>query len=337
MDKYKTVIDACIWRSIASAMLCAALYSTPAYAVWDYSLAAQVAMHDGLVSTCGKVEPRLDAVLNDEWSKIVRVSGTEAINTARKSSEYAQAYRGALSAQLKASWGDPEEEAHACEGIYIRFSRGRNNPNRWWRDRLCADVALSSVENSGEALRCGAGPRATVSFENTVSGADISILRLTPSSDVSFPAAGTFPQRRDLGYRIVSTNNDSDAWAIPESVEFEWKEWPRKFPQEPKNEQDLERIRSHVDEVRGRVQRKRAQFVVRNRIPREVIAATLQAEQAANPGQAAAVSLKLFFIFMQDGLRFRWEQWQGTCIKTYGGDEIDLPRSELLSGDSICG
>src|SRR5690606_27357107 len=54
-------------------------------------------------------------------------------------------------------------------------------------------------------------------------------------------------------------------------------------------------------------------------------------------GQSVAGSLKLFFIFMPDGLRFRWEQWNGRCIKKYGGDEIDLPRNQLLSGDWICG
>lgn len=338
MAKYKVVIDGCIWRCIISALLCAALYSTPAHAVWTYSLAAQIAMHDGILAACGKIEPRINAVLSDEWSKLERFNKIKAIRSARKSSEYLQVYRLVLSEQLKTSWGDSEEEAHECERVYIDLSHGQANPNQWWRDRPCTNVPLNSVEGSGEGQRCGAGPRAEVSFENTVSDANISILRLLPSSDVSFPPAGTFPQWSDLRYRIVSINNvGGHVWAIPESVEFEWKEWPRTFPGELKNEPDLKSVRLYVDEVRGKVERKRAQLVVRGRIPGEVIAEALLADRAANFGQPVTGSLKLFFIFMQDGVRFRWEQWNGKCIKRYGGDEIDLPRHQLLSGDWVCG
>jgi hypothetical protein len=46
--------------------------------------------------------------------------------------------------------------------------------------------------------------------------------------------------------------------------------------------------------------------------------------------------MKLFFIFMQDGLRVRWEQWHGECIERYGGDDLALPLDQLLSSDSVC-
>lgn len=337
MTTYKIVIEVCIFRRILGAMLCMALFSTPAHAVWDYSLAAQIAMHDVIVATCGKTEPRIKAVLSDQWSKHVRLRGIEAIRSARKSSEYSQVYQGLLFDQLISSWGDSEEQAHACEEIYINFGTDETKPHRWWQDRLCVDLPLNSEKGSGDGQRCGAGPGAKVSFENTIPDTEISILRLAPSSDVSFPRAGTRPQRSEPGYRIVSNNNAAHAWAIPESVAFEWKEWPRTVPQELKNKGDLESGRVYVDEVRGRVQRKRAQIVVRGRIPPEVIAEVLQMEQAAKLGQPVAGSLKLFFIFMPDGLRFRWEAWNDKCIKKYGGDEIDLPRNQLLSGDWICG
>ena len=63
----------------------------------------------------------------------------------------------------------------------------------------------------------------------------------------------------------------------------------------------------------------------------------MQAEQAAKLGQSAEENVKLFFVFMHDGLRFRWEQWHGQCIAKYGGDEIELPRNQILSGDWVCG
>jgi hypothetical protein len=332
MAMSKTIIDVTTRRCIVSAMLCAGLHSAPAHAAWSYSLAAEVAMNDGLLATCGKIEPRLNAVLRDEAAELVRLNGNKAVRSARKSPEYADVYRLAFYELLKAGRGDPDQEAHTCERAYIALNRGKTKPDQWWRNRLCAGVPLNSVEGQG----CGSGPRAEVSLENALADAQISILGLEPSSDVSFPGAGTFPQSSDASYRIVSINNTGHLWAIPESVEFEWKEWPSTFPEAPKNERELESVRSYVAEVGGKVQRKRAQVEVRGRIPPEVVADALQAEQADESGQSATPSLKLFFIFMHDGLRFRWEQWRGKCIAKYGGDEIALPRDKLLSGDLIC-
>ena len=207
MAKYKILIDMCVWRCIVSARLCTTLYSTPAHAAWNYSLAAQITIHEATLSTCGKIEPRLNSVLNDEWSKLVQPHGIKAIRSARNSSEYLEVYRLFLSEHLKTSWGDFEEEAHNCEEAYIHLSHGQTNPNQWWRDRLCANVPLNSVESSGEVQRCGGGPRAQVWFGNTISDAKISILRLLPSSDMSFPPPGTVPQWSDLRHRIVSINN----------------------------------------------------------------------------------------------------------------------------------
>ena len=85
------------------------------------------------------------------------------------------------------------------------------------------------------------------------------------------------------------------------------------------------------------MQRKHAHLVVRGGIPPDVIAEALRAKHPADAGNSISDSLKFFFIFMPDGLRFRWEQWHGKCIAKYGGDEIDLPRHQLLSGDRVCG
>jgi len=329
MAKHKSVFNILIWRCMASAMLCAWLHSPPANAVWDYSLAAQLAINEEILSTCGKIESRLGPLLNDELSTLAKVYGTKAVNSARNSPEYFHVYRLGLYEHLKASWDDPEEEAHECERIYVSLSKENITSDQWWRDRLCADVHL----NLSEDRRCGAGPHARVSLRNTMPDVIISILRLAPSSDVSFPAAITFPKWSDSPHRIVSPNNTEQFWAIPDSVEFEWKEWPRAFPGEPKNKRELENIRSYVDEVRGKAQRKRAQLVVRARIPQEVIAEALQVTKL---GQPPAENVKLFFIFMHDGIRFRWEQWHGPCIAKYGGDEIELPRNQILSGDWVC-
>lgn len=286
---------------------------------------------------CGETEPRIKSVLSEQWSQHLWLHGVKEIGAARKSAEYSLVYRGVLFDQLLSDWGDSEEQAHACERIYIQFIDSETKPHQWWQDRLCVDLPLNSEESSRKGKSCGVRPGAKVSFENTLSDKKISILLLAPSSDVSFPRAGTFPHQSEPGYRIVSNNDVGHVWAIPDSVEFEWKAWPRTMPQELKTKGDLKSARLYVDEVRGKVQLKRALVVVRGRIPPEVIADVSQMEQAAKLGQPIAASLKLFFIFTADGLRFRWEEWNGGCIKRYGGDEIDLPRNQLLSGDWICG
>jgi hypothetical protein len=238
-----------------------------------------------------------------------------------------------LQEHLKLGWGDSEEETHKCEEAYVSLNNKKSNVNQWWRDRLCTGVPLDSEEGN----RCGPDPSAAVSFGNSIADTKISILRVAPSSEVSFPQAGTYLHQSDLCRTVVSTSYVPGAGAIPDSVEVEWKEWPRTFPGQPKNDRDLKSLRSYVDNVRAKVQRKRAQVIVRDRIPSQVIADALLSEQATEPDGQTEKSMKLFFVFMQDGLRFRWEQWHGSCIEKYGGDRIDLPRDQLLSGDWVCG
>jgi hypothetical protein len=116
-------------RLIVSTVLCIALQPTTAHAVWEYNLAAQLAFHDGLRSTCGKIEPRPNAVLNDEWSQTILSTGMKAISSARKSQEYSKVYRQVLHEHLKLGWGDSEEEAHKCEEVYVSFNNKQSNVN----------------------------------------------------------------------------------------------------------------------------------------------------------------------------------------------------------------
>lgn len=76
------------------------LNSTPAHAVWYYSLAAQVAIHDGILAMYGETEPRIKAVLSEQWSQHLRLHGMKEIGAARKSAEYSLVYRGVLFDQL---------------------------------------------------------------------------------------------------------------------------------------------------------------------------------------------------------------------------------------------
>ncbi len=320
-------------RLTAGTLLCVALHPSPAHAVWEYSLAAQLAMHDGLRATCGKIESRLGPMLNNEWSQIIQSNKIETINTARKTQEYENIYRLALHEYLKNSWNDPEEAAHMCEALYAQHNNNISTTAPWWRDRSCAGITM----NSTEGRHCTVGPSAAVSFANTMPEKRISILRIVPSSDVSFPRAGTFVQQGDLPGRFVSNIYIQGAWAVPDSIDFEWKEWPSAFPKESSNDRDLKNLQNYADQVRVKVQRKHAKVGMRNLIPNDVIAKLLQSEQAAESEPSSEPNLKLFFVFTQDGLRFRWEQWQGECIEKYGGDNIDLPRNQLLSGASVCG
>lgn len=128
--------------------LCALLQPIPTYAVWDYSLAALLAMHDGLRTTCGKIEPRLSAKLNDEWSQIIRSYKAKDVDTARKSQEYKNVYRLTLHEYLTHSWNDPEEEAHLCEALSTEYCGKTATTAQWWHDRSCAGVSLGSTQKT---------------------------------------------------------------------------------------------------------------------------------------------------------------------------------------------
>jgi hypothetical protein len=314
--------------------LCVALQPLSAYAAWDYSLAAQLAMHDGLRATCGKIEPRLKTMLNNEWSEITKSNKIKTIETARKTQEYIDIYHLTLYEYLEHTWNDPEEQAHVCEAIYAQHNDKNDTANKWWwRDRFCAGVSLDSAEGS----HCTAGPRVSVSFTNTMPDRRISILRIVPSSDVSFPRAGTFVEQSDSPDSVLSNAHISGTWALPDSIEFEWKEWPSAFAKKSSNNVDLINFQRYADEVRAKVHRQHANVLIRNLIPGDVIAKLLQLEQAAKPESSTEPAIKLFFIFTQDGLRVRWEQWYEKCIERYGGDNLGLPRDQMLSSTRVCG
>lgn len=120
-------------------------------------------------------------------------------------------------------------------------------------------------------------------------------------------------------------------------MEFEWKQWPKQRHSELTQERDLNALRTYVDRIREKTHRQRSTLLVRSQIPGDIIAESVRTEEAAMLTEAEAPRLKLQFIFVQDGLRFRWEQWRGDCINRYGGDEIKLPRQQLLSSDRVCG
>lgn len=135
-------------RAIACLMIGAATHSPSAQAQWDFSLATKIAMYDVIVSTCGKVEPRLTPLLNGQWAALVNAYGTGPIDAARKSPDYVRDYQWALYEQLEATWGDSDEEAHECERILTRLNRDTVETHPWWRDRACVDVPLNSLEES---------------------------------------------------------------------------------------------------------------------------------------------------------------------------------------------
>ena len=132
-------------------LLCPLLQPIPAYAVWDYSLAAMLAMHDGLRTACGKIEPRLTAKLNNEWLQITRAYKIKEINTARKNQEHMDIYRQTIHEYLTHSWNDPEEKAHLCEESAIGYYGQSAVANQWWRDRSCTGVSLDSEEDGSVA------------------------------------------------------------------------------------------------------------------------------------------------------------------------------------------
>lgn len=320
-------------RLIVGALLFVVLQPLPAYAVWEYSLAAQLAMHDGFRATCGKIEPRLSPVLNDEWLQITQSNKLKTINAARKTQEYKNVYRLVLHEHLRRSWNDREEEAHACEEVYSQHNNKNTMADQWWwRDRSCTGVSLDSEGDS----RCAAGPRVSISFGTTMPDRRISILRIAPSSDVSFPRAGTPVQQSDFPERVVPDSYVPGTWAIPDSVQFEWKEWPSAFPKESRSDRDLNNLRNYVDDIRTRVQNKHATIEVRSLIPSDITAKLVQSEWTAGSKSPSERSMKLFFIFMRDGVKLRWEQWHGSCIENYGGNNIDLPRDQLLSEGMVC-
>jgi len=99
-----------------------------------------------------------------------------------------------------------------------------------------------------------------------------------------------------------------DGRELPEWVEFEWTE--------PKYEE------KHTREQLLAMLVKKARVPVRSRVPQDVIAEVMEAKRNREPHKLPEKMLWVYFIWYEDGIKFRWRLTSKCCGERSGGDEI---------------
>jgi hypothetical protein len=94
-------------------MVFAACWIQPAFAVWEYSLDAQVGMYDGLASVCETFAPSEAAAAKAEFERRLPPDERSGLDQARATAEYREVREGARKEaldRLRASAGNERQE-----------------------------------------------------------------------------------------------------------------------------------------------------------------------------------------------------------------------------------
>jgi hypothetical protein len=86
----------------------------PAYAVWEYSRAAEAAMYDGVETVCRPHAPDLVQRMLDKWKRNVGPEAWQEIQAARTSAEYREVLAEALKEARDMVAAKPGREHQTC-------------------------------------------------------------------------------------------------------------------------------------------------------------------------------------------------------------------------------
>lgn len=174
----------------------------------------------------------------------------------------------------------------------------------------------------------------TITYSNAIKGMDINI------KNSRLPDGSEFPNPGGLSGASIPNDNplsggatmggEPDGRNLPEYVDFEWRESPRSppdptpidpFSQAHKDWQNKMMADFYSQPI------KKQRVLIRNRVPREVVTAVIEANRHTPKDQLPPTSVEIFFIWTDYGIKLRWQIWHRppSEIQYYshqGGDEI---------------
>jgi hypothetical protein len=180
---------------------------------------------------------------------------------------------------------------------------------------------LSGCANLGDP-----GPGMTVGFNACING-KVDLIRSTSSGGAVFPNPGAFGGqicKKNPLYQGKFMGASPDGRNLPEWVEFEWQVWPYPYEERPDNANPvaLQAWRDRVHLLARTLPRKIERVPVRSRIPQEIVNQVIESNRTTPEGKLPEKSLWVFFIWHEDGIKFRWKL-DGCCGDiASGGDQL---------------
>jgi hypothetical protein len=92
----------------------------PAWAVWDYSLGAKLAMYDALESVCKPWAPQEVARMLDQFQRTLSQDEKDQMESARTTDEYKEVFEGGRKEASEWFRSSPGKERELCVDLLSR-------------------------------------------------------------------------------------------------------------------------------------------------------------------------------------------------------------------------
>jgi len=165
-----------------------------------------------------------------------------------------------------------------------------------------------------------------VTFNNTIKGTKVDVLRAKTSNNIPFPTPGSLGPYTKPNPTIGGATMGAapDGRQLPEWVEFEWKEWPYPYPDMPADPVALKIWGDGVDALSRSLPIQNARVPVRSRVPQDVVDEVLASKKRRLPKSLPDEMLWVYFIWYESGIKFHWSLDSRCCgVRQEGGDDLE--------------
>lgn len=181
---------------------------------------------------------------------------------------------------------------------------------------LCAGCA---------APRAADGPGMIVTFNNVITGKEVDVRRAKTANGMPFVTPGSLGPDK-IPHALLggaTTGAAPDGRELPDWVEFEWREWPYPYPAKPSEPVALQKWNDGVDAMSRSLPIKTARVAIRPRVPQAVVDDVLASNKRAAAGALPDEMLWVYFIWYENGIKFRWKLKSDCCgLLREGGDDL---------------
>jgi hypothetical protein len=176
------------------------------------------------------------------------------------------------------------------------------------------------------SMQAADGPGMITTFGSLMDGRSAYMLSVTLPNGKSAMTPFSVSGSRKPNWRQApgkTTGMSGDTRALPEWLDFSWKETAYPAPR-PSSFASDEEYGKYLSDEKARLPLKTQRVFISSRIPPEIIQEAMDSRAHIQKGQGLPEkSLWLYFIWTDDGIKFRWKMsCDKPCDRKEGGDEI---------------
>jgi hypothetical protein len=185
----------------------------------------------------------------------------------------------------------------------------------------------SFVLTSCGSMQTVDGPGMITTFKSLMDGRSAYMLSITLPNGKSAMTPFSVSGGKAASWRQApgsTTGMSGDTRALPDWVDFSWKETAYPSPKPSSFASDVE-YGKYLSDEKARLPLKTQRVFINSRIPPEVVQEVTYSRSHIPKGQHLPEKmLWIYFIWTDDGIKFRWKMsCDLPCVRKEGGDEIN--------------